>query len=347
MKKISTMILLLCLCFSLFAEWSIGAIVDDFGDPTDEGFVYTIEEGSFSNSATSNSKSIIRIVSEFIIDPYPCERWVLEIHNYNWDNPVDDFYDDSRAVIKIKEEDGSVVTFTKDNSKYIHAWNYLNAQDGYLFTKILRRNNFVKVNVSIEGYKYNFVIDCTDFSDVFDSYYNSLEPAIGKWQYKELENISFYKSLISRYASIGIEKEFPAGYYFYYDELLSTSSNYLFYIKIDNEDYDINNYLSLDVNIKTLDKTTTPPTNGTAIKSEEVKDVSIIVGNNSVTMKMDTDSSYTWSAQQSLEDFVQAIKAGEKVSLRITTKNNQKISISLNKDFADVYEKAKSISSIK
>ena len=152
----------------LFATWNIGTIVDDFGDPTGDGFVYTTLEGTFSNSATSNSTAVVRISARFTFDPYPREQWDFEIHDYNWDNPTESFYDNSVATIKIKEESGKVSTFIRKNSELAHNWNTLFDVDGKNFTEMLRRNNILKVNISIERCKYNFTIDCSDFNDVYD-----------------------------------------------------------------------------------------------------------------------------------------------------------------------------------
>ena len=47
-------------------SWQIDYYVDDFGDKTDEGFVYkTVKNGKFSNSATNGSDLVVK----FLIEP--------------------------------------------------------------------------------------------------------------------------------------------------------------------------------------------------------------------------------------------------------------------------------------
>lgn len=93
MKKffVARICILFFISTSLFAEWQIGNVVDDFGDPTGEKFVYTIVDGTFSNSATTSSSCSIRILAKYTVTPFPKEQWVFEIHEYGFDNPVNNF----------------------------------------------------------------------------------------------------------------------------------------------------------------------------------------------------------------------------------------------------------------
>jgi len=42
--------------------WEVRSYVDDFGDPTSDKYVFAIVEGSFSNSATTNSDLIVKVL---------------------------------------------------------------------------------------------------------------------------------------------------------------------------------------------------------------------------------------------------------------------------------------------
>lgn len=108
MKKIFLVIILLLVSLGLFAEWQIGDFIDDFGDITGEHFLYCMAEGTFSNSATSNSPCIVRVVANLnnvYLVPY-VSKFEFEIHEYNNDNPVQEFYEDSKSIIRIKDDLG-------------------------------------------------------------------------------------------------------------------------------------------------------------------------------------------------------------------------------------------------
>ena len=346
MKRVFALfIILLCVCFFSYAEWKIGTIVDDFGDPTGESFIYSLVEGTFSNSATSNSKAMIRVLAEVDVSPYPTVHWRFEIHDYNWDNPTESFYDDSSATIKIKEDNGSITTFINNNSKYFHDWNSLGLADGNTFTQMLKRNNVLKVNISIERYKYNFTIDCSDFKSVFEPYFNSIKPNLGKWFYQDnLESgRSLYDSLKSLYTGMGMTKYYPYGSYCYYNEVSANNQTYLYYFHIDNEDYSKNKYLSIDFSLDTVEKANGIATR-TDVKSSNISSVSIIMNGKTTSLKFDNSSTYTWSAQESIQNIVDELLKGGKATLRLITKDKKTVDIPLDKEFAENHEKAKTIS---
>lgn len=64
MKKITMLVMMVMMVFSLSAQWETGYFVDDFGDQTDKSYEKMIVKGSFSNSATSNSSCSYIIVKQ-------------------------------------------------------------------------------------------------------------------------------------------------------------------------------------------------------------------------------------------------------------------------------------------
>lgn len=346
MKKLVFVILtILFVCSAAFASWQIGTVVDDFGDTTGEGFVYSLTEGTFSNSATSKSTAYIRVLASFISDPYPKERWTFEIHDYNWDNPIERFYDNSLAIIKIKEDDGTVTTFTRKNSEGVYIWNSLEVSDGYAFTEMLERNSTLKISISIENYRYNFTLDCRDFYSVYHRFFDSLEPNIGKWSYSDIitpSTRSLFEELKSMYKKMGKNKQYPYGSYGVYEETQDNNASYLYSFILDNEDYSSKKYVNVNLSVYDLDKTHKTPSTS-MIHSKEIASVSIIQNGISSSMKLKNDSVFTWSSQQSLQGFVDNILNGSTATLRITTKSNKTIDIVLGKDFAEYHEKAKTI----
>ena len=189
-------------CF-LFSSWKLGNYVDDFGDETGDHFIYTTAEGTFSNSATSSSFSPLRITLDISGD-LPAAAITFEPHAYSWDNPVENFYNNSTATIKFKDDAGNVTTVTSSNSRYANNWNVIIQQDAVTIVNLFRKNKTLKISIKIESYTFNYTVDCSDFLKVYDSYYPSVKNGeTGKW------NISYSISDFNTYefcsASIDFE----------------------------------------------------------------------------------------------------------------------------------------------
>lgn len=344
MKKIVLLLIILLLSMSLFAKWSIGQVVDDFDDPTGEEFIYTITEGTFANSATTNSKACIRVSAEFSANPYPEETWTFEIHDYNWDNPINDYYDDSSATIKIKDSNEKVTTFTKSNSEIAHTWNTLKENDGYKFTQLLKDNDSLKVSIAIENSRYVFTIDSSDFNEVFDKAVSEIKPKIGFWEFNELQDsqIPLYEQLKDYDKSRGIQRYYPIGSYEYYEEQQIGSEWYLYYFNIDNDDLLTNNYMSIAFYLYRLDKSSTKPTI-TKIESDQVKRIYLFAGNEQKKMKTPLTLA-TWSCSESTQKIVDKMALNKSSGIKVVLKNGQSLTFNFDgTEFAKIYEKAKNI----
>ena len=185
-----------------FCNLEKGYYVDDFGDSTGEEFCYYIAHGTFSNSATRNSSSPVRIsLNSYGINQSQA-RIVFEPHDYDWDNPVNDYYNNSIAWIKFKDEKGDVTTITKSNSKYGHNWNIITGIDAIKICDLFLNNKTVKCSIKIERSSYNFTIDCSNFREVFRSIFSSISNDLEfeKWSvsYSDSKDSS-YKFSIAEY----------------------------------------------------------------------------------------------------------------------------------------------------
>lgn len=92
------------------SQFEIRYFVDDFGDPTDKGYVTQrgFPTGTFSNSATRNSRITWYLIlskteASFVINEYGSYR-------VTGSSAYPDHYD-----ISIKESDGNVLTFAGEN----------------------------------------------------------------------------------------------------------------------------------------------------------------------------------------------------------------------------------------
>ena len=192
---------------ALFATWNIGDFVDDFEDPTGEHFLFTTVWGTFSNTATRKSDSPFRIIVYISDDEFPYAIVQLEPHTYDWDDPVDDFYDDSTAVIKIKDEKGDVHTFYTENSEDGHYWNYIQNEDAISIVDLFRTNNTVKIYIQIESYTFNYTLDCSDFVSVYDDFFPDVNLAVNEWSVSANADTGFV------YATIVLSEFYEESYY--------------------------------------------------------------------------------------------------------------------------------------
>ena len=177
----------------VFASWSLGDYVDDFGDETGEHFIFTTTEGIFSNSATSNSTSPMRIIVE-ISGAIPQAYIEFQPHAYGWNNPVEEFYNNSTAVFKFKDDSGNITTINTSNSEYAHNWNLISSEDAVKIINLFRNNKTVKISIKIESFSFNYTIDCSDFMRAYSDYFPSgTKVETGKWslEYANSSNSSY------------------------------------------------------------------------------------------------------------------------------------------------------------
>ena len=83
--------------------WTIRYFVDDFGDPTDEGYIGTEYfrdvKGTFSNSATNNSELNVFIMMSSL------RNIGVKLYEYKSNNPVKAFSNDSYSI-NVKDSKG-------------------------------------------------------------------------------------------------------------------------------------------------------------------------------------------------------------------------------------------------
>jgi hypothetical protein len=119
MKKV---LLLLSIIISLTtqAQWELRYYVDEFGDKTEETYMYMRASGTFSNSATQNSKCIYDFVDS---------GESLEVHVKEYGNRMATDTKSTFETVKIKTPSGDVksikdVFFTKSGILFFDKETY-------------------------------------------------------------------------------------------------------------------------------------------------------------------------------------------------------------------------------
>jgi hypothetical protein len=104
MKNLKTLLSIIALLSltTLHAQWEDQFMTDDFGDPTDEKFRSMINYGTFSNSATTNSKAMYGIVDNY-------DYLAIMVFEYG-DSPARSIEDTFETVL-MKKPDGTVITY--------------------------------------------------------------------------------------------------------------------------------------------------------------------------------------------------------------------------------------------
>ncbi|MFA6845219.1 MAG: hypothetical protein WCR02_05790 [Sphaerochaetaceae bacterium] len=183
--------------------WKIGQYVDDFGDPTGEKFAYCIiEDGIFSNSATRGDTAKVRVVAKLLSSGFPRILFEFELHNYGWDNSVEDFYTDSVSSIQFKNDKNTIVGFSGSNSKYSTSWNLISDKNAANFYKFLKDSSSVKAAIFCEKTKYNFTFSTENFLETINQLLDNTQYRINdkKW------DISVFDSSYSDYKFASISK---------------------------------------------------------------------------------------------------------------------------------------------
>lgn len=88
-----------------YGMWNVGNYVDDFGEPTKHGYVYAEVYGTFSNSATTDSKLRVR----FLIDENSMR---IQLYEYSGNHPIKG---EGFLKFKAKNNNGELVSFETNN----------------------------------------------------------------------------------------------------------------------------------------------------------------------------------------------------------------------------------------
>jgi hypothetical protein len=92
---------------SLSAQWTHKHYVDDFGDKSEDSYIVRVCTGTFSNSATSNSKLTVQCLVE-VQDSIPRFRFVL----FEYGSQKVKNLQGNTINLKIKLADGTMETFS-------------------------------------------------------------------------------------------------------------------------------------------------------------------------------------------------------------------------------------------
>ena len=136
------------LCFTADAQWQEKYYVDDFGDKTDQRYEFMSASGTFSNSATQNSK----------------DEEVVIINVYEYGSSLATSIDATFESIKIKQPNGGVVSiknvfFTKSGKLYFSKKTYTEFLEAIKgsgdYTMVFDRSG----EYSSSSYRIKFTID--------------------------------------------------------------------------------------------------------------------------------------------------------------------------------------------
>ena len=103
MRKIKLVVLALVITLSTSAQWKKNFYVDDFGDKTNDYYYSMSSYGTFSNSATQNSK----LLGVFI---HAESESSLYIKVYEYERRLATHYEATFEDVKIKTPSGNVIT---------------------------------------------------------------------------------------------------------------------------------------------------------------------------------------------------------------------------------------------
>jgi len=99
------------------SQWKLNYYVDDFGDSTKESYNYVDIIGKFSNSATTNSECLFRLIQDkdkFRIIVFEYQKYPA---NFTTSYSSGGYTISASVQLKVKDPDGEIKTFFFDVSK--------------------------------------------------------------------------------------------------------------------------------------------------------------------------------------------------------------------------------------
>lgn len=140
--------------------WEVRYYVDEFNEPTNEGYITTKEDiyGTFSNSATQNSNLIVRFLISNGVELN------IMLFEYAGTNPVKTGLEDSYTV-KVKHNDSEPIVITATN--YSDRLSFSKSASKKVTDMLLqggKLNFYIVENTEYSSSEYKFKIDdCSGF----------------------------------------------------------------------------------------------------------------------------------------------------------------------------------------
>tara|TARA_B100002051_G_C16677273_1_gene607765 strand:- start:19 stop:633 length:615 start_codon:yes stop_codon:yes gene_type:complete len=149
-----------------FGIWKLSYFVDDFGDPTNKGYIRNESyiKGRFSNSATTNSDLDVR----FIITK---DNVSIKLYEYGGNHPIKGRPLSHTYTIFVKHN-GKIAKAGKRNNKDFYGSNYsdrMSIRQSKDFLKLLLQGGEFKIKIkeNDSSSQYNFTINADGFSNVY------------------------------------------------------------------------------------------------------------------------------------------------------------------------------------
>ena len=155
MKKLN--VLLLLMSFTVSAQWTKEFFDDEFGDPTDSSYESMIANGTFSNSATQNSKATYDFAKT---------NKAVVIRIYEYGNKLATGIEDTFEIVKIKQPTGEVfeikkVLFLENGSL---AFTHINANYNRIIHALSESGDYIMIfnksgDYGKSSYRIKFTIE--------------------------------------------------------------------------------------------------------------------------------------------------------------------------------------------
>ena len=149
-------------CGKNLCSWELSEFVDEFDRPTGEKYLVTVADGTFSNSATTNSELIaaVQVTSEDI---------AIFLFEYGRGNAVKCSYGTDKYSITVLDQNGKKHYF--DGGMYEGTNRiYLYSSDKTEFLNLLKKGGEISIYLVNDKYtlsEYLFSIDATGFSSLY------------------------------------------------------------------------------------------------------------------------------------------------------------------------------------
>lgn len=150
--------------------WTFNNYVDEFNEETNEGYVTNTEyfNGTFSNSATTNSKLSVQLV----IDG---KYTKIELYEYGSQLVKTNMSDGEYYSVKVKDSNGNIKELGAVAIPGVSGLVLLKKSGGYEFSDYIKEaliNGYdLKINITHERYKsttYSFSVESDNFSDFWN-----------------------------------------------------------------------------------------------------------------------------------------------------------------------------------
>lgn len=177
------------LLFLFSSSWKEAYHKDEFGDDTNNSYLYTNSKGVFEKS---NNKTPIFFKTIIDISGGVPQGSIIFEPIFNEESIFLEESKENVAIFKFKDEKENIITIENKNNEYGNKWNKITQGENVIsLISLFMNNKKVKISIQYGSFSFYYTLECSNFKRAYNKFidvYAKKEILTNEW--KHLKNTS-------------------------------------------------------------------------------------------------------------------------------------------------------------